>query len=333
MAQLELPVRVRVIAAGKFRRYKHLTFLQHFTVPHVIFGNLRDSTRIIHGFFQSLWILLRFRPDIVFAKGGYVCLPMGVAAWLLRTPLVIHDSDTRPGLTNRLLARFARSIATGSSLDHYTYDRKKSTFIGVPIDSSFTPVTIEQQATLKRQLGVDEAQILVVATGGGLGSAVINHAIIDAARTLSKEPLAFYDIAGTKNYESAKEQSRGVDNIQIVDFIYEGMADVLAAADIVVARGSATFIQELAGIGKAIVLIPARQLGDQLQNAELYKVADAAIVLSDAALATGELTAVIMTLSRDADRRRVLGTKLHAFARPDAARDLATLIVEAAEKP
>lgn len=332
MEQLPVAVQTRVIAAGKFRRYRHLTFWQHFTVPHVVMGNIRDLTRIIHGFFQSLWIVVRFRPDVVFAKGGYVCLPLGIAAWLLQVPLVIHDSDTRPGLTNRVLARFARSIATGSPLENYPYDAHKSTYTGVPIDSSFHPMTPTEQVALKRKIGVDAADFLVVATGGGLGSASINHACIEAARSLAEQPIAFYDIAGAKNFAVAEEQGRGLAKLQIVNFVYDGMANILGAADIVVARGSATFLQELAGLHKPTIVIPARQLGDQVQNAVMYEKADAALVLSDAELMEGKLADVIMTLLHDEPRRQLLATNLGSFARPEASQHLATLIEQAAKR-
>lgn len=166
MQRAAVPVRVQTINAGKLRRYKHLNFWQHFTVKGAVRKNIFDVFKTGAGFVQSIWILMRFRPDVVFAKGGYVCLPMGFAARLLRIPLVIHDSDTRPGLTNRLLARFAAAIGTGSPLENYTYDPVKSRYVGVPISAEFTPVSVDHQRTLKRALGCNSDAPLVVVVGG-----------------------------------------------------------------------------------------------------------------------------------------------------------------------
>ena len=94
-------VRVDTIISGKLRRYHHLTFLQHLTIPSVLWPNLRDGVLVVAGVVQSVNKLLIWRPDVVFTKGGYVCLPVGWAARFLRIPLVIHDSDAHPGLTNR----------------------------------------------------------------------------------------------------------------------------------------------------------------------------------------------------------------------------------------
>lgn len=329
MEHAAVPVTVRTIAAGKFRRYKHLTFLQHFTVPAVVFGNLRDTMRIAHGFLQSLWILLTNRPDVVFAKGGYVCLPMGLAAWVLRVPLVIHDSDTRPGLTNRILSRFARVIATGSPLENYPYKQAISHYVGVPIGDGFEPVTAERQAALKQQLGFAADQKLVVATGGGLGAKSINDAMVRIAPALSMAGIAVYVVTGKKHYDAIAQQLAGLDNIIATPFVYEGMADVLGAADVVVARGSATFLQELAGLQKAVVVVPAKQLGDQLKNAAMYETADAALVVKDSPELgdnDGFADQVIALMDNDVERQK-LAKNLHTFARPNAARDLATLIL------
>lgn len=326
MGQLTFDVPISVIAAGKFRRYEHLTVAQHFTVPSVVFGNIRDTLRIAHGFFQSIWILVRHRPDVVFAKGGYVCLPMGIAAWLLHVPLVIHDSDTRAGMTNRVLSRFATQIATGFPLDNYAYDHHKTQYTGVPISTQFVPVDSSRQRELKSKLGFDTDAPLIVTTGGGLGSQVINSSAIDVAEQLG-ERINVYVITGKKNYEVVAKEIAGSENIRAVPFVYEGMADILAAADIVVARGSATFLQELAGIGKPVIIIPAHQLGDQLKNAKLYKKEHAAIVLSDDELGEGELVSTIDTLLADPARMKKLAGNLHAFAKPDAAEAVAACIM------
>ena len=328
-----MPVSVSTITAGKFRRYAHLSLLQHLTSWHVVKGNVTDIVKIIVGFFQSLVLILRFRPDVVFAKGGYVCLPLGLAAWVLRRPLVIHDSDTRPGLTNRVLSRFATKIATGAPLENYSYDPRKSTYVGVPIDESFQPVTADKQREYKQALGIDPHKTLIVAMGGGLGSISINDAMPAVARELAEKDVVIYNITGKKNIARAEQKGEGTKNYIAVPFVFEGMASVLGAADIVISRASATFLQELASLKKVVIAVPARQLGDQLKNARVFEAAGAVATLSDADMTTpSTLVKLVDDLLSDTKKRDALATALHAFARPQAAADTARLIESAQRK-
>ena len=161
---------VELIIAGKLRRYhgKSMSFHLH---PSILFPNLRDGFKVLIGFFQSLFKLLAWRPDVIFIKGGYVCLPVGYAARLLKIPLVLHDSDAHPGLTNRLLSPFARAIGTGAPLKYYNYPPEKATYVGIPVAPEFRPYSESERRELKEKLGFDGDKPLVVITGGGLGAA------------------------------------------------------------------------------------------------------------------------------------------------------------------
>ena len=121
---------VETILSGKLRRYHHLTLWQHIMWPSLMWQNLKDVFKVAGGFFQSVAKLIMWRPDVVFTKGGFVCLPVGLAAKLLGIPLVIHDSDAHPGLTNRILSRWATAIATGAPLEYYDYPVSKATYVG-----------------------------------------------------------------------------------------------------------------------------------------------------------------------------------------------------------
>ena len=331
MQTAPMDVDVRIISAGKLRRYEHFRFVDYLTTPSVILSNFVDVFKLAIGFFQSLGIMMRFRPDVVFAKGGFVCLPIGWAARLMRVPVVIHDSDARPGLTNRLLAPFATAIATGYPLENYSYDTTKSRYTGVPIRHDIEPVSEANQSVAKRSLGVDPDKLLVVATGGGLGSRQINHAMVASVGVVRSHSARAIVIAGKKHYQETLEIARECgDVLTVQDFVSEGMIELLSAADVVVTRASATSLQELAGLKKAIIVVPARQLGDQHKNAAVYREADAAIVLNDDQLEAGELATTLDALFADSDRRDVLAAHLHDFAHPDAAQAVAQLILETA---
>lgn len=329
-----LGVVVRVIQAGKFRRYAHLTFWQHFTVPKVVSSNFLDIFKVGKGFFQSVRIIRRFKPDVVFTKGGFVCLPVGLAAHVLRIPLVIHDSDTRPGLTNKFLAKWADAIATGSPLENYQYPADRATYVGVPIADTFRPKTETQQRSYKEKLGFDPKKILVVAVGGGLGARSINLAMSRGGQALLEADLCVYLVAGKGGYDEAlSEAPKDNNNFKLTPFVYDHMDELLGAADIVVSRGSATFLQELAGLKKAVIIVPAHQLGDQIKNAAVFEAAHAAVVVDNVGVETdSRLTEAIIELAQDESHRRELAGALHSFAKPDAAKDLAQILVTAAKR-
>ena len=137
IANVDGDIPVSVIHAGKLRRYHHLKWWQHLIEPSVLLPNLRDACLVLIGFVQSFFKLLLLRPDVIFTKGGYVCLPVGWAARVLGIKIVVHDSDAHPGLTNRLLAKRAALIATGAPLKYYHYPKDKSHYVGIPISKDF----------------------------------------------------------------------------------------------------------------------------------------------------------------------------------------------------
>lgn len=329
MKHARVPVQVSTISAGKLRRYHNETWVQRAVDIRTNWRNLVDLFKIAVGFFQSVWLLVTDRPDIVFAKGGYVCLPLGLAAVMLRIPLVIHDSDTRPGLTNRVLARFARAIATGSPLENYHYPATRSTYTGVPIDSAFHPLDAVQKREARTAIGmIDLAAPLVVATGGGLGAKSINDAMIAAGDELLARGVHVYHVTGRGHFDDVQGSAPDHPHYQVVPFVYKDMDRVLGAADIVVARGSATFLQELAGLAIPTIMVPAAHLGDQVKNAKVYEAADAVVVLQDGEIAeSGLLAKTLLDLLNKPDRRHKLSQNLHRFAKPNAAADLAKIIV------
>lgn len=324
-----VPVSVRTIMAGKFRRYRHLTMLRQLFMPRIAIANFGDVFKVLGGFVQSLVLLRQFRPDVVFAKGGYVCLPIGMAAHVLRVPLVIHDSDARPGLTNRILSRWTTAIGTGAPLENYPYPADIARYVGVPIGADFTPFDETMQRAAKRKLGFDEQLPLVVVTGGGLGAVSVNVATLQAAPRLLADNVSIYHVTGRAHFDEVDMLAIKDVRYQIVPFVYEGMAETLGAADIVISRASATFTQELAGLAKPTILVPAKTLHDQYKNAEVYRTADAAVVLSDDELKEPNvLYEAITDLLHAPERRELLAANLHEFARPDAAHDVAAMILE-----
>ena len=333
MSHASMPVSTHVISAGKLRRYKHFRIRDYIIHPSIVARNVIDSGKILIGILQSIRVIRDYRPDVVFLKGGYVCLPVGIAARLCRVPVMIHDSDARPGLTNRILAPRADMIATGYPLENYPYDSTKTHYTGVPINDKFTTISSEMQNKLKKRLGLSATTPLIVAIGGGLGSRSINDAMIESLPKLAGVGAYAVIVAGKKNYTYAKEVCEPYSNVTVFEFVSEGLRDLLGAADIVVTRASATSLQELAGLKKSVIAIPARQLGDQHKNAVVYEAAEAAVVLSDDDIAKPNLLGnEIVNLLHDKARRKLLAEHLHEFAKPNAARDVVTLLLDLAKR-
>lgn len=335
--QFDPLIRIDTIFAGKLRRYHHLTFLQHFTIPSVIFPNIRDFLLVLLGTVQSIVKLLVWRPDIVFTKGGYVCLPVGWAAGLLRIPLIVHDSDAHPGLTNRLLAKFAKKIATGAPLEYYAYPKSKTVYVGTPISAAFVPVTKQQQTELKRDLGVSVTRPLIVITGGGLGARMINDVVVlhlDQYLKLADVIL----ISGNDQYDELRAITPQDDpRFQLHGFVSKNMREMMSAADVVIARAGATTLLELAALAKPTVLVPNGRLtgGHQLKNAKVYGDKEAVVIVNDELFSDANDTTLLSAVKRvvtDETLRHTLAKNIHAFAKPDAAKDTAKIILKAAQK-
>jgi UDP-N-acetylglucosamine--N-acetylmuramyl-(pentapeptide) pyrophosphoryl-undecaprenol N-acetylglucosamine transferase len=328
-------VTVKKIYAGKWRRYHKVAWWRQMFDVMTMVKNLSDVVMTTLGFMQSFFLLIFKRPDVVFTKGGFVCMPIGMAAHLLRIPVVIHDSDAHPGLSSRILSRYAVSIATGSPVENYPYPKEKTHYVGIPVDSSFAPVdSAKKQQSLKATLGLsDTKKPLVVITGGGLGARNINRAVTTIApRILQK--VAIFHITGDTTHQETLENANSHADYIVKPFVAKNMSTVLGAADIVVARAGATTMQELAAMAKPCIIIPGSLLaaGHQLKNAAVYQKAKAAIVIDESRLVVNPtiLENAIKKIIGDADLRSSLGRNMYKFARPEAAVDTAALVVEAA---
>lgn len=294
------------ILAGKFRRYRGSSALSQLVDIKTLLLNVRDFLKFAAGFVQSVFLLLKIKPEAVFSKGGYVALPVGLAAVLLRIPLVTHDSDTTPGLSNRLLRRFAAVKACG-------FPREGSVFTGNPVRRSVT----ESPAAV-----FETSKPVILFMGGSSGAQKINNAVFEGLEDLTSDYFIVH-ITGRKDYSKAPKDLM---DYRAYDFVDEEMGGLIKAADVVVSRAGANAISELAACGKLAVLIPAAHLtaGQQLKNAELLKQKQAAFVLPEERVSTESLMQAIKTVLSTQEQLR---SNIKQFYREDAARQLANLIV------
>lgn len=338
MGHFDEAIRVDVVVSGKLRRYHHLKWWQQlFKIRTIVAPNIIDTLKVLVGVVQSIVKLLLWRPDVVFTKGGYVCLPIGMAARLLHIPLVIHDSDAHPGLTNRILSRWATRIGTGAPLKFYPYPTAISRYVGVPIVTDFTPFSPADRVAARRELGFGNSTApLVVITGGGLGAKRLNIAVARQLDALLPR-VNIILISGEGEYDEMHALTPQDDpRFQLYAFVSKGMAAMLGAADVVVARAGATTILELAALAKPTILVPNGFLtgGHQLKNATVYAENGAVSVIDELELERRPelLTDEISNLLADPNRLQYMSKAFHAFAKPDAAKDMADLVLSAIKK-
>ena len=339
-------IRVRKIWAGKFRRYAGWTTKDWFknwniVLKDLIFGNIVGFFGFIGGIVQSFWRLLlpSRRPDVIFLKGGFVGLPVGLVAKKLKIPYVVHESDMVPGLANRVLMENAAVVATG--WEGLKTNNTQVVHVGVPVAPEFKVVTEAQQKALKKDFGFDPEKPLVVVTGGSQGSQNINEAMNVTLPEMLKFASVglvagrkyYEEVVGLKRYEEW-DKAKLRSNFRMWEF-NSAMHDLMGAADVIISRAGATTIAEMSALKKAVILVPFERLpgAHQLKNAEKLKELGAVVMVPDAVMQKdpSELLESTRYLVRAPKEREQLADKLHAEAKPDAAEKLAEVLVEVSE--
>lgn len=330
-------IRVDIIAAGKLRRYANLKWWYRWFSPyhiiHTHIQNLIDMFKIAGGFIQSFIKLLIWRPSVIFCKGGYVSLPVGVVAHLYHIPLVIHDSDTVPGLTNRVLAKYADAIGTGVPVENYpSYPKRITKFVGVPVRGNVKSISKGEQVDLKGELGLDAKRPLILAMGGGLGAVAINNAMVDIGKKLVDDGYQIVLLTGRGH---DVDVPRGVKKHFYAYGFSNKIVEYEQVADVVVTRAGATTMAELAAIGVPTIIVPSPYLsGDhQSKNAEVYAKAEAAVVVNEFDMRDSSVVLynAISDLLKNDKKRARLAKNLHQFAKGDALNAMVDMIVDQAE--
>ncbi len=331
MGHFDKNIPVSIIISGKLRRYSHLSFTRQLFLRNLVLLNIRDVFLTMFGILQSFMKLIAWRPDVIFAKGGYVCLPVGFAAHILRIPLVIHDSDAHPGLTNRVLGLWANVIATGAPLKYYSYPASKAIYTGIPISDEFHEFSNIEKQEAKLKWGVAANRPLIVITGGGLGAQRINDASVVALDDLTRLGSVVL-ISGVGQYNELKSiLPANNEKFQLHSFIASDVASLLGAADVVIARAGATTILELASLVKPTILIPNEKLtgNHQLKNTNVYLEKEAVKFISEADMVNDPkiLASAVKDILHSPEASHKMAIRFSNFVRPNAARDVADMII------
>jgi UDP-N-acetylglucosamine--N-acetylmuramyl-(pentapeptide) pyrophosphoryl-undecaprenol N-acetylglucosamine transferase len=333
---------VRAVSAGKLRRYHGEGWRQLLDLK-TMWLNFRDGFRVLAGCWQAYWLLGTLKPEIIFIKGGFVGVPVGLAAVLRHIPYITHDSDAVPGLANRLIGRWARTHAVALPKEMYQYPPHKTVTVGVPVGEAYQSVDAALQATYRSETGLEAYDRVLVVTGGGLGAQRLNTALIAIAPQLLADfpGLAIVHTAGRANETevrggyAAAVPAGDEARVKVLGYTND-LYRYTGAADLVVMRAGATAIAECAVQGKAVILAPNPYLtaGHQLKNAQALAEQDAVEVVSEQTLTDNPavLLVQIRNLLQSAERRAELGSHLRQLAHPDSAHELAMVLLKEAAR-
>lgn len=319
------------ISAGKFRRNHFDSGFAKIFNLNTLGPNARDTLRTVQGVGQAMRILRTFKPEVVFLKGGYVCLPVGIAAKMLNIPFVIHESDATPGLTNRILSRWASKIAVGFPVKSYRmFEPDKLVYVGNPVRSDIlTAHRLEGIA----HFGLDETVPVILITGGSQGAAQINNVVLDSLDRLTKKYQIIHqtgegEIARIMFELSRRPKSQATRRYHPYGFLMGDMGLALAAADLVIGRAGVNTINDSAVLGKPTILIPNYEMaGHQVENARVLSRQGAVRVLDGARLsAEGFANEIDYVLGNETEQAR-LSAAIRVFGRPRAAEELASLVL------
>lgn len=263
-------VKISPIFAGKIRRY-------------FSFQNFLDIPKFFIALIQSLIKVYFIMPDVIFSKGGTGALPVVFAGWFYRIPIIIHESDTIPGLTNLLSAYFAKRIAVSFEVALKYFDPQKSAWVGTPIREELL-LDIPSQESAKEELGFDSKEPLVLVIGSSQGSKRINEFIVENLVELITETQILHQ-TGRANFLETEKLARAAlidsplaDEVkhryQAVPYLENNLKTALAAADIVVSRASSGAINEISAFGKPAILIPLNESAGDHQRKNAYEFAE-----------------------------------------------------------
>ena len=273
------------ISSGKLRRY--------FDIK-----NFSDPLKVVKGFGQSIRLMRKLKPDIVFSKGGFVSVPVILAAKFCHVPSIIHESDLTPGLANKLAIPNAAKVCCNFPETLKYLPEEKAVLTGSPIRSELLTGNKENA---RRLCGFTQAKPVLFIVGGSSGSKFIN----DTIRGLLPELLKTYQVihmCGKGNIEAALDRTAGYKQFE---YIGKELNDIFALADLVISRAGANSICELLALHKPNILIPLSanaSRGDQILNAQSFEKQGFSVVIEEEIITPDKLLNIIHETYKNKDR-------------------------------
>jgi len=317
-------IEVKIILGGKIRRYLGLkTFFQ----------NLIDVLiKIPIGFFQAFFYLFFLAPDLIVSKGGFGSIPGVMAGWILRIPILLHESDIAPGLANQFLSRFASKIFVSFPRTEY-FKPSKMVLVGNPIRKQMLEES-KKQAQEFLKLTKEKPVILVL--GGSQGAQRINDKILEVLSDLLKNFEVIHQ-TGIKNFKQVKAEAKVVISKDLEKYYHpfpffkeQELEKVYRLADLIVSRAGSGSIFEIAVFGKPSILVPLPESAQnhQVKNAYAYSQNGSCQILEEPNFTAHFFLEKLKYLFAHPQQLEKMSKKAKGFAKPEAASIMAKHILQ-----
>lgn len=241
------------ISSGKLRRYFDLK-------------NFSDPVRVLKGYFQAKKLVKKYKPDVVFSKGGFVAVPVVLAARHYKIPVIIHESDMTPGLANKICIPAAKKVCCNFPETLNYLPKDKAVLTGSPIREEL--LTGDRLSGLQ-YTGLFANQPIILVIGGSLGSVTVNHAV----RSILPKLLSQFQVIHICGKGNLDESLSGVTGYVQYEYVDKPLRHLFAASDLIISRAGANSICEILALRKPNILIPlsaAASRGDQILNANSF---------------------------------------------------------------
>ena len=316
------------IKAGKLRRY-------------ISWQTVKGLMRVPFGVVQAVEVVRKFRADVAFTSGGYVAVPAGLAAYLNRVPLLMHQQDVPPNLSNKQVAPLATKISVAFEDSLAYFPQGRTLLLGNPMRQEILDIRQMAPMVARTRFGLAEDQPMLLVTGGSQGARHLNQVVCQALPALLKV-CQVLQISGKDLYNETLEQSNGVladsdpaliARYRLVPYLNEEMPAALQAADLVLCRAGASTLSELATLGKPGLLVPlppAIGRSPQEANAAMFERKRAGVVIKNADLESQFLAERVEYIMTSPELLASMMEAARSLARPQATQEIAEALIKIA---
>lgn len=303
------------LVASKLRRY--------FSILNIV-----DVFKLIPSLIQSMWLMYWYMPDVVFSKGGYASMMPALAAKFYHITVFTHESDSTPGLANKIISKIADKVFISFESSLLYYKASKTELVGNPVIKELAQGDHNQALSI---FNLDPNKKTILILGGSQGAKRINDLVLESIFMLTKNYQIIHQ-TGESQFASIKAEAEKYQNLnyRLYPFLnLEEMENAYAAADIIIARGGAGLLFEIALVGKPAIIIPLplkSSRGDQIANAQEFS-KFGAVIIEEENLTPHILISQIEHLLRP-ENYTSISEKIKLFAKPDAADKIAGILLQ-----
>lgn len=325
-------IRFYYLRCGKFSRY-HKSLIVNLLNPATLFGNIKGFGNFLLGVKDALKILKETNPDIVFLKGGFVSLPLGIGCVLKGYPYFLHESDAVMGLANKILAKRAVTVFVSFPEKNYPeVSPEKIIYSGNPIRADIIAGDREEG---RKIFNFKKSTPTIMVIGGSQGAHAINDLIIEELdHYLEKYQLLHvtgdydFDFVEYKKKQLPKELA---ENYRVYNFLTTNINDAYAVSDLVITRAGNNILTELAALSKPAIVIPLNSSANNHQraNATIFSREGAAYLMIQDKITAKDLFRQAELILGNEEERNFLAKKINQFYKPDAVEIIVSKIEEA----